>query len=500
MTVFTYILKWTICLALLYIPFALLLRKETFVSLNRKLLLGIVIVSSLLPLLTIHYTVEIKLPAFEAIENFESVAEIGNDTENRSDSISTFETITIIYLAGVVASLLWEIAGIARIKRAINAGCIWKEKRAHYTIHCHANDTAPFSWFGHIVISEDDYTRYGKEILLHEEGHINHHHSCEMLFISIARRLQWFNPFIYMLKNDLKEIHEYEADRYVIEHGCDKQAYQLLLLRKAIGNSNFTLANNFGQSSIRNRIKMIAGKESKRWKKSKYIYIIPAIAFTALIQAKPVYVYSTITQDSCITTEREADITKEEQKLMATVVTTELKTIKTEHKQPIQKKIAIQAKERRDTTIVEPAKHIAEDTAQNEKLQYTLEQYYEYISIDENHTTGKLAHNGVNKCSIRMQFRVDCNGMAYSITPGGCNVSIKGKQACNDPSVIEDIKRFASQIATEHIADKVWPAIDRGKNSTTIYDAHIIFHHGKSSIIASNDTSRPLLVGLTPIE
>lgn len=500
MTVFTYILKWAFCLALLYIPFALLLRKETFVSLNRKLLLGIVIASSLLPFFTIHYTVEIELPAFEAIENFERVAEIRNDTENRNDSISAFETIAIIYLAGVAASLLWEIAGIARIKRAIKTGCVWKEKRALYTIHCHANDTAPFSWFGHIVISEDDYTRYGKEILLHEEGHINHHHSWEMLLISIARTLQWFNPFIYMLKNDLKEIHEYEADRYVIEHGCDKQAYQLLLLRKAIGSSNFTIANNFGQSSVRNRIKMIAGKESKRWKKSKYIYIIPAIAFTAIIQAKPVYVYSTITQDSCITTEREADITKEERKLMATVATTELKNIRKEHKKPTQKRTATLTKEKADTTIAQPAKHVDEETAQNEKLQYTLEQYYEYISINDNHTTGKLAHNGVNKCSIRMQFMVDDNGMAYCITPGGCNVSIKGKQACNDPYVIEDIKQFVSQIATEHIADKVWPTKNTGKNSTTIYDAHIIFHHGKNSIIASNDTSRPLLVGLTPIE
>ena len=53
-----------------------------------------------------------------------------------------------------------------------------------------------------------------------------HRHSYDMLFISIVKSLQWFNPFIYLLGSDIKEIHEYEADKYVLQHNGNTQAYR----------------------------------------------------------------------------------------------------------------------------------------------------------------------------------------------------------------------------------------------------------------------------------
>ena len=220
-TFFIYILKWALCLALLYIPFALLLRKETFATFNRWLLIGLIAVSGILPVVTITFPVEVEivkaittaedtitggeLPAYvNATGTVAAPAEEGFDWK----ALLTMEALSVVYLIGLAIALILRTVEIARIIIGIKRGTTFCGKHNGMTLHCHTGETAPFSWFGHVVMSQSDYEECGSEIMLHEEGHCRNGHSWDMLMLGIVKSLQWFNPFAYMLANDMKDIHD----------------------------------------------------------------------------------------------------------------------------------------------------------------------------------------------------------------------------------------------------------------------------------------------------
>lgn len=499
-----YILKWALCLAVLYIPFTLLLRRESFASLNRRLLLCAVVASGMLPAIVVRYRVEI--PAAPAIhEEQQHIAETLHNTilattpANHYD-IFTRENATILYLAGVVAMLLWGAIGIARTIKRIKRGTLWTDKQQGITIHCHAGDTAAFSWFGHIVISENDYNECGTEILLHEKGHINHKHSYDMLFIGIVKALQWFNPFIYMLENDIRELHEYEADRYVLQNHTDTQAYQLLILRKSLGNRTISLVNNFGTSCVRKRIMMMAHKtESGTLQRAKWAYLVPTASLLILLFAEPEYIYTTPAKRVIATatpvaapqTEKETEkvVTHKEPQMAITAQTTVPKA----QKQPVANETPAQA------STVESIAEIPAAAAlptNDEVTQYANETYYEYRELAE-----ALEGNdcGVRKCSVRMQFTADKSGKASNITAKGCNISMSIGDG--NSGTIEEIQAIIIAATTRYIESKEWAAaVADGKAINTNYDAHIIFQGGSTpATIAANSSKRPLLIGSTPI-
>ena len=272
-----YIFKWALCLVLLYIPFTVLLKKETFATFNRMLLIGIIAASAILPAITVTYPVEVDIVRVidatgnivtethesELLEKEDTIPTIDNKGYHWKEILTT-NTVAGIYLIGIALTLLLRIIETVKIVHSMRRDTVKKERYNGMTLHCYANEIAPFSWFGHVAISLSDYREYGKEILLHEEGHYRNRHSWDMLLISAVKSLQWFNPFAYMIANDMKEVHEYEADRYVLKHLGNTSAYQLLLLRKAVGETAFNLANNFSQSSARKRIMMMARKSSAK--------------------------------------------------------------------------------------------------------------------------------------------------------------------------------------------------------------------------------------------
>ena len=137
----------------------------------------------------------------------------------------------------------------------------------------------PFSWMRTIVISRKDFEESGIEIMTHEMAHIRARHSVDMLICSFCVILQWFNPAVWLLKQELENIHEYEADESVINHGIDAKHYQLLLIKKAVGSQRFTsMANSFNHSKLKKRITMMLKRKSNPWARLKYLYVLPLTA------------------------------------------------------------------------------------------------------------------------------------------------------------------------------------------------------------------------------
>ena len=105
--------------------------------------------------------------------------------------------------------------------------------------------------------------------------HLRYHHSLDLVFLEIVLLTQWFNPAVWLLKRELRDIHEYQADNGVLNHGIDATKYQLLLVKKAVGSSLYTLANSFNHSKIKKRITMMLKKKSNNWARLKLALLLP---------------------------------------------------------------------------------------------------------------------------------------------------------------------------------------------------------------------------------
>ena len=273
----TYIVECAFCLALLYLPFWGLLRKETFFHFNRYALLAITILSFILPLISIP---EITTPLANNEILSIQLEEINVMVSGKalSESISWKTILSAIYLTGLVVCLLYKIYDLIQLLRFIPRGCLWTQKENGIHVHCHVHDIASFSWMTHIVISEKDYEENGNNILLHEQAHIACGHSWDVLWLSLVEAVQWFNPFIWMLSKEIQDIHEYEADLTVLRKGINAKNYQLLLIKKAVGSSSYAFANSFNHSSLKKRITMMMKEKSNPWARVKYLYMLPVAA------------------------------------------------------------------------------------------------------------------------------------------------------------------------------------------------------------------------------
>ena len=278
-----YIIKSAVCLALLYLPFRLWLLKETFFRINRLGLLGITVLAFLLPILDFSWSTKDAILPEIAIAEFE-----GKALETAHFSIGWPFVMLSVYILGCTYFLMRKLWEWIRLNRFIRQGCLWTSYENGIHIHCHARPVSPFSWLNRIVISEKNYQENGRVILMHETAHIRCRHSWDMIVLSVVEILQWFNPAAWMLMKDMQDIHEYEADHWVIENGIDAKAYQLSIIKKAIGTSLCSITNNFNRSSVTKRMAMMLKKSSHPKACMKYLYVFPLAIMSLVILAHPV--------------------------------------------------------------------------------------------------------------------------------------------------------------------------------------------------------------------
>ena len=292
-----YTIKSAFVLGILYVPYTLLLRKEDFFRFNRLTLLGILALSIGLPLCNIHALSADNQPVVHAaqlqmIEIGFPIMQMADETDGPSHTSSPtwFQVASLIFLLGMMTVLCLRLIQMGKMGSEIRKGSLWHSVEDGVDIHCHAGAVAPHSWLHHIVISLEDYEKNGHEIILHEKGHIHNLHSFDILLLTLVEMLQWWNPLVYMLGMSLRDVHEYEADDYVLHQGVSLRDYQNLLIRKAVGASSYTFANNFNHSLTKKRITMMCKKKSNPWMRSKALYAVPMVAIALSAFATPAFV------------------------------------------------------------------------------------------------------------------------------------------------------------------------------------------------------------------
>ena len=285
---FVYILKTSLCLAVFYLFYRLLLSKETFHRFNRWALLGMLLLSCVIPLIevTTHEATDMSQP-FLSLEEMLAMAEPAPVMEEVSTPFPWRALLLLVYLVGIgffFVRHLWSLGRMLRLLRASKK----ESMEDGITLYIHEDkNVAPFSWMNNIAISKDDLEENGDAVLTHERAHIRNRHSWDLLLAEGCIFFQWFNPAAWLLKQELQTVHEYEADEWVIENGIDAKTYQLLIIKKAVGARLYSIANSFNHSSLKKRITMMIKNKSNPWARLKYLYVLPLAAVAVAAFARP---------------------------------------------------------------------------------------------------------------------------------------------------------------------------------------------------------------------
>ena len=284
-------------MAVFYLFYRLLLSRETFHRFNRIALLGILSLSCLLPLAE----VSVKHPAemYQTMMTWEQLLLLADVTDAAGYAVDAQENtavwiqvLLLVYLLGILFFIFRNAYSLLRLCSLLKSGRT--EKIGKYVITVskavlavHEREIPPFSWMKYVVISQKDLDENGREILIHELAHIRNRHSWDLLAADICIFFQWFNPAAWLLKRELQNIHEYEADETVINEGVDAKQYQLLLIKKAVGTRLYSMANSFNHSKLKKRITMMLKEKSSPWARLKYLYVLPVAAIAVTVFARP---------------------------------------------------------------------------------------------------------------------------------------------------------------------------------------------------------------------
>ena len=283
-----YDLKVAVLIAVFYMFYRLMLARETFHRVNRIVLLLTAVASFVLPLcvITMHQTVVIPMAQIDVELGSAAVA---TDLQSGAGEYQDLQSALIfLFIIGVVATLAHTLWSFFRIVNLI------KHSEQHPqndgTILCVTGNAelSPFSWMHYIVMNRSDYETCDVAILAHERGHIRLRHSWDLLLVDTLTALQWFNPAIWMLRSDLRAIHEYEADGAVLSQGINARQYQYLLITKAGGIGGYSLVNGISHSTLKNRISMMTNKTSKSSHLLKLLTLLPIVGIALALNAETV--------------------------------------------------------------------------------------------------------------------------------------------------------------------------------------------------------------------
>ena len=283
----TYLLKATLLLAVFDAFFLLVMRRDGHFRFNRITLLAGSAVCLLLPL--IRFRMNRPTLYSEWLEPVVVAAGQGAEPSAAGAAggvpLSWQAVVLLLYLAGVLVTLGLYIRSYGSMFRLLRRTP--GERRDGYTLHLVPREAPSFSWLRHIVLGRNDYERY-PAILTHERAHVRYGHSVDLLLSSALTVLQWFNPLVWICRSELKLLHEYEADDFVLNQGIDATQYQLLLVKKAVGEKRFLLANGFNHAQLKNRITMMQTPTKAAWKKLFLLLLLPLLAGTTLLLAERV--------------------------------------------------------------------------------------------------------------------------------------------------------------------------------------------------------------------
>ncbi len=277
-----YLLEVSICLLVLYIPYLVLFRKNTFFGANRLYLLLTLIISFVIPTLEIsqstiiHSIVVDSTPETSLSHYYDEF----NSIEAINQEINYPLILSWVYLVGVLLFAIrlgFSVVSILKIKRGADV-----EKIDRISI-LRVDSPEPFSFFNLIFLPKTDINPL---IIQHEKIHIKQFHWIDLVLVEIAAIILWFNPIIILLKRSLKLQHEYLADEQTIKENIQPEDYLECMLKEIQRTHYYGPISNFYYQSIKNRIVMITKKRTPVPFSVLYMILIPIICILSFAFSK----------------------------------------------------------------------------------------------------------------------------------------------------------------------------------------------------------------------
>lgn len=305
-----YLFKSTLCLAVLYLLFRLCFRGDTLFRTNRFLLLGGTAGCLLLPLVQVDVQQDSlwqrPVAAVEAVLTEPFVEEssasgplseaeavlmvpdgIGGEamTLRSGTSFGWVHLLAALYAGGAVLTLGFFLLSHRRMRHLVRRCPVRECGSCRLVIGPRGQQS--FSWGRTIVLSQEDYEQNAETVLLHERMHLRYCHTADLLWMELLIVLHWFNPAAWLLMRELREVHEFEADRGVLSYGIDATQYQLLLVKKSVGTRLYSMASGFGHSKLKQRINMMLKKRTNGLARLKLLLFVPVVSGTLYAFARP---------------------------------------------------------------------------------------------------------------------------------------------------------------------------------------------------------------------
>lgn len=337
-TFLVYVAEWALTLTLLYSLYGLLLKRETFHDINRGILLLILCLSALLPLCPVETehasTLSQQLDVIETTI-YESVsatpATMSAGSTQATISLSLWPRVLAwVYVTGVIICMGHYLLSLASLARLITRGDRVQAKGMPRGVRVIYSAGLPVScsWMCWIMTGSKETARRDNPILEHELAHVLLGHSLDMLLCELTARLLWFLPFAWMLRKDLRDVHEFQADRKVLRSGIEEEGYQHLLIRHAVNQQAPSVANSFAHSTIKKRLVMMCRRPSTRKAALKTIYLLPLVLIAVTAFARPTAVEEI--RQTLVKEEAAAPL------LSPTALTESVKPAKEEPKEPVE--------------------------------------------------------------------------------------------------------------------------------------------------------------------
>ena len=293
-----YLLKVNVGIALFYAFYKLFCRRDTFFRWRRIALLSFLSISFLYPLLNIQNWVKEQPAMYELADYYTQWVSTETNTvtpivPTTPDTPDVMTICMYIYFIGMVVLSLRFVIQLLSICRMRWLGTpVYINGQRVISLPLEAN---PFSFFGWIFVYLPQLEEDSREdILLHEKTHASQWHSVDVILSEIINIICWFNPFSWLLKEEIRLNLEYLADNQVTEFLNNSKQYQYHLLGLAHTKKQTGLYNNFNVSHLKRRIIMMNMKRSRTAGRIKYALFVPLAA--ALLLASNI---------SCISTEKE---------------------------------------------------------------------------------------------------------------------------------------------------------------------------------------------------
>ena len=260
----------------LYAVYSLLLSGQRQPAFNRTVLVLIYVFS-----FSSLFLFSLFEPGYDADGSIRVVGISSFSTSGLRSAGMWLKALLAIYLVGATVMFMRRLWGQICLMKIIARG--EKIFRDGYTIVVSDDRSmATFSWWKYIVMNRSDFEEGADMVIAHEQSHLAARHWIDLLVADFALIVQWFNPASWLMRDELKDIHEFQADERVVALGYDRQAYQLMLIGKAVGRRVSFVGNSLNHGKLKRRLAMMTAAHSRLTVRSRALLMLPVMALLAV--------------------------------------------------------------------------------------------------------------------------------------------------------------------------------------------------------------------------